>query len=177
MSSVPIPESDVPTPFFTDSRTLAEKLRGDKRDWIPTKNADDPKIIFGLVLERGSYVGKNDTHPTARILDAGNNIDWGVIAFHGWLHSEFERKNPRVGDFVAIAYNGTRPAKKAGDSDAFMYAMEVERNPELPLDLEPAGLAPVDDAGSESPLPADDASESVPGDGEPAGADDDIPFE
>jgi hypothetical protein len=84
------------------------------------------------VIERGTYTGNDGkVHPTARILTA-DNIEWGVIAFHGWLHSAFERKDPRVGDFVAIAYTGTKPAKRKGDNDAFTYALEVERNPDVP---------------------------------------------
>jgi len=154
----PSTDNEVPTPFFTDTRTLAEKLEVDRRDWIPTKNADDPKTIFGLILERGSYVGKNDTHPTARVL-TDENIEWGVIAFHGWLHSAFDRKDPRVGDFVAIAYQGTKPAKKAGDSDAYIYALEVERNPEAPL-FEPDTSS--DDPSRAEPNPIPDESSYDP---------------
>jgi len=159
----PSPDNDIPTPFFEDTRTLAEKLQVDRRDWIPTKHPDDPKTIFGLVIERGSYVGKTDTHPTARVLTA-DNIEWGVIAFHGWLHSAFDRKDPRVGDFVAIAYTGTKPAKKKGDSDAYTYALEVERNPEMPL------LEVAEDPGPEpSPIPDESSYDQE-------GADDETPF-
>lgn len=119
-----------PTAFFSDTRAIAEKLETDKRDWIPAKNADDPKKIFGLVLERGTYTSTLDdrVHPTMRLLSS-ENIEWSIIGFHGYLRSELERKNPQPSDFVAVAYRGTKPARKAGESDAHVYALEVERNP------------------------------------------------
>jgi len=129
---------------------------------MPTKaESNSPSMIFGLVIERSTFQGKNKVHPTARILTE-TNIEWGVIAFHGWLDSEFERKNPRVGDFVAIAYTGTRPSRREGDSPAYTYVLEVQRNP--------AGTNVEADTTSRDP--------SDPGPEPPAAdpLDDDIPF-
>jgi len=175
----PRPDNEIPAPFFEDTRSLAEKLQVERRDWIPTKNADDPKMIFGLVIERGTYDGKTATHPTARILTA-DNIEWGVIAFHGWLHSAFDRQNPRVGDFVAIAYTGTKPAKKAGDNDAYTYALEVERNPNGSLSTDTADPAQPDaDPGppEDDPGVNDDEADAIAAEQtEKEAENDDIPF-
>lgn len=174
-------EETAPVPFFMDSRTLSEKLTAENREWRPHEPQHEcPAMIFGLVLERGTYHSKfGKEHETARLLTA-DNIVWSVIGFHGYLQSEFERKNPRVGDFVAIAYLGTKPAKKEGESDANVYRIEVERNP--------AGAVPVetDDRGTESLVGSDPAPTIPPVDDEPLiekqrvaalrTGDDDIPF-
>lgn len=124
-----------PVPFFKDTRTLTEKLACEKREWRPAQPEHNcQQMIFGLVLERGTYTssyGNQEARETARILTDAN-VEWSVIAFHGYLQSEFSRKAPEVGDFVAIAYTGTKPARKPGENDANMYAMEVERNPLVP---------------------------------------------
>lgn len=120
----------VPVPFFTDSRTLSEKLATEDREWRPHEPEHDcPAQIFGLVLERGTYFSRFDKeHHTARVLTA-DNVVWSVIGFHGWLQSELERKNPQVGDFVGIAFTGTKPARREGESPAFTYRVEVVPNP------------------------------------------------
>ena len=42
-----------PVPFFTDPRTLIQKLNVKKRDWIPTKPAEScPPIIHDSVDQR-----------------------------------------------------------------------------------------------------------------------------
>jgi hypothetical protein len=135
-----------PVPFFTDERTLAEKLECDRREWRPHQPEHDcPNTIFGLVLERGTYTssyGEREPRETARILTA-DNIEWSVIAFHGYLQSEFRRKQPRDGDFIALAFQGTKPAKRSGENDAYAYTIEVERNPTQPLPLaEPVATEP-----------------------------------
>src|SRR5829696_8852993 len=118
-----------PDPFFEDTRTIAEKLQADKRNWIPAKHQDDPRMIFGLVLERDTFTSDLDdkVKPTARILSS-DNIEWGVIGFHGFLREELERKDPRPGDFAAFAFQGTKPATKPNESDSFVYTVVVERN-------------------------------------------------
>ncbi len=125
-----------PVPFFEDRRTIVEKLNCDKRQWAPHKETDCPAQIFGLILELGTYFsdfkddqGNSRMHPTARVL-THENIEWSVIAFAGYLKSEFERKNPRVGDFAAFAFSGVKPSKKAGENDAYVFVLEVERNPD-----------------------------------------------
>jgi hypothetical protein len=130
--------ADAPVPFFTDTRTLAEKLQSDDREWRPHEREHDcPTAIFGLVLERGTYYSRFDKeHHTARVL-TDDNVVWSVIAFHGWLQSELERKDPRVGDFVGIAFTGTKPARREGESPAFTYRVEVVRSPNAPDPDEP----------------------------------------
>ncbi len=122
--------ANAPVPFFTDTRTIAEKLGSDDREWRPHEPEHEcPTAIFGLVLERGTYFSRFDKeHHTARVLTA-DNIVWSLIGFHGWLQSELERKNPQVGDFVGIAFTGTKPARREGESPAFTYRVEVVRNP------------------------------------------------
>ena len=131
--------ADAPVPFFEDTRSLAERLGSDDREWRPHEpQFECPAAIFGLVLERGEYFSRFDKqHPTARILTAGNVV-WSVIGFHGWLQSELERKNPQVGDFVGIAFAGTKPARREGESPAFTYRVEVVRNPAAAAPDEPA---------------------------------------
>ncbi len=176
MASVPQhQEQTAPVPFFTDTRTLSEKLVADNREWRPHEPQHGcPNMIFGLVLERGTYFSKFDKdHDTARLLTDENTV-WSVIAFHGYLQSEFDRKAPRVGDFAAIAYLGTKPAKKEGESDANVYQMEVERNP--------TGLVKIerDDRGTEALVESDPAPPiPVAGEAGPQGLpadDNDIPY-
>src|SRR5262245_39557115 len=123
-----------PVPFHKDTRTIADKLAVDKRNWTPHKEHDQPRTIFGLCVERGVYhssYDKDEPRETMRLL-TGDNVEWSVIAFHGYLQSEILRKQPRVGDFVAAAYRGTKPAKKLGESDAHVYVIEIERDPDAP---------------------------------------------
>ena len=97
-----------PVPFFTDIRTLSQKLVADKREWRPTEpEFDCPNMIFGLVLELGEYYGKyrEEPAPTMQLLTE-DNIVWSVIGFHGYVRSEFAREQPQVGDFAAVAYLG-----------------------------------------------------------------------
>jgi hypothetical protein len=168
LSNVP----DAPVPFFEDTRTLTEKLAVSRREWRPTQaDSDSPPMIFGLVLERGDYFSKYDPEtpkPTARLLTA-DNVEWSVIGFHGFLASELRRKDPRVGDFAAFAFQGTKPGKP-GESDAFVYVVEVERNPDrVDVELDERGAETLPGSDPDPPLPA-------PGvDAEPE-ADDDIPF-
>lgn len=117
-------------PFFTDERSVDEQLSTERRDWIPTKpETDSPAQIGGLVLELGNYHGLNErVSPTLTVLDA-DGTEWGVIAFHGFLRSAIERQAPQVGDWVAIRYCGTKPTRKAGESDAYKYALIIRRNP------------------------------------------------
>ena len=159
MTSLPQPREDVPVPFFTDTRTLPEKLGAEQREWRPHQPQHGcPNWIFGLVIERGEYhssYGDNKRHETARILTA-DNVVWSVVAFHGYLQAEFDRKQPRVGDFVGVIYKGTRPAKKAGESDAHDYQLEVERNPAAQVPVEETDRGGESLAGSDPapPLPA-----------------------
>jgi hypothetical protein len=88
------------------------------------------------VLELGSYTGFERVSPTLTLVDA-DGTEWGVIAFHGFLRSAIERQTPRVGDWVAIAYLGTKPSSKQGESDAHVYRLVVERNPDAPADPTP----------------------------------------
>lgn len=128
-------DTTAPVPFFTDTRTLVEKLNATQRDWMPTEPEENcPAMILGLILERGTFTSKYKDNsgefkvlPTARILTADNTI-WSIIGFHGYLKSELERKNPQPGDFAAFAFTGTKPGKP-GESDAYIYAVEVERHP------------------------------------------------
>jgi hypothetical protein len=178
-------EQSTPVPFFTDSRSLSEKLAAEDREWRPHQQEHKcPAEIFGLVLELGEYFssyrdasGENKTHTTARVLSADNTV-WSVVAFHGFLQSEFDRKKPRVGDFVAIAYKGTRPAKKAGESDANVYRLEVERNPDsVPVETNDRGNEALVGSDPAPPIPA--VEETVEIDNPMPGRrddDDDIPF-
>ena len=162
-----------PAPFFTDPRTLIEKLTGEKREWRPHEpERECPAVLFGLVLERGKYYSDytdSDNNPrvheTALILDA-DNVEWSVIAFHGYLAGEFDRKQPQVGDFVAIAFRGTKPAKRSGESDPYDYLMAVERNPATSVT---ASEPSVDELPNEEPATGGGQSEE-------GGDDDSIPY-
>jgi hypothetical protein len=121
-------------PFFTDERSLREKMAADEREWRPT----DPKygcppLIAGLVLERDTFLSTLGTEPelkpTLRILEMPANIEWKAIGFHGWLKREIETKNPQPGDYVVASHTGVKKTTKAGYSDGFMYRLYVERNP------------------------------------------------
>lgn len=127
-----------PVPFFTDPRTLIQKLNVQKRDWIPTKPAEGcPPIIHGLVLERGTYTDLNgEPAPTLRLLTDDLKTEWGVIGFHGWLRRGMTTQDPQPGDYVLLSYAGTKAAKKMGNNDAYMYEVLVERNPAAPSSIE-----------------------------------------
>ena len=179
MASVPqLQEESAPVPFFEDTRTISEKLTAENREWRPQEPQHGcPSMIFGLVLERGTYFSKfSKEHETARVL-TDDNVVWSVIAFHGYLQSEFERKAPRVGDYIAIAHLGTKPAKKPGESDANVYRIELERNPAASVDIETDDRGTLVLAGSD-PMPAIPEVELVDEDidVELEEASDDIPF-
>lgn len=144
-------------PFFDDERSLAEKLRASEREWRPHQSEHDcPELIGGLVLELGeyhsSYAG-SEPAPTMRILGRDNSV-WSVVAFHGFLRWEIQRKSPRVGDFVAIAYRGTQKAKREGESDAYVYVLVVERNPaSVAVETNERGNEVLADSSPAQPLP------------------------
>lgn len=119
---------------------------------MPHKAGENcPPVLYGLVIELGSYTsayGDGESVPTARLLTA-DNVEWSVIAFHGWLAAEFDRKQPRVGDFVAIVYQGEGEAKP-GESAPHRYRVIVERNPANPM-LAAAPPADVEAATDERP--------------------------
>lgn len=165
-------ETSILTPFFEDTRPVVARLQAERRDWIPTKaTSGSPELLAGLVLELGSYTGLNDkVSPTFRLLDS-ENVEWSVIGFHGFLRSEIARHNPRVGDWVAVAFNGTKAATKAGESDSFVYRLVVERNPAAPYVPDSAA----DELAAPAGPPADRELVSVAAD-TPTVADDDIPF-
>jgi len=163
------PEASDPQPFFEDTRSIYEKLKTNERPWMPHKPAEEcPAVIHGLVLELGSYTSAYDDREvvtTARLL-TDDNVEWKVVAFHGYLQQEFVRKQPREGDYVAIAYRGLGQAKK-GESEPHLYKMAVERNPASPMAAQPtADEQEVETAG---------AAERPTGPG--ASDRDDIPFE
>jgi hypothetical protein len=82
------------------------------------------------VLETGTYFGLEDReNPTLRVLDA-DGIEWSAIAFHGFLRRAIEQQKPRAGDWIAVAFLGTKAARKKGESDAYVYRLVVERNPD-----------------------------------------------
>jgi hypothetical protein len=135
--------------------------------------AQESPLIAGLVLQRDTYLStlnkEPEPHPTLRVLEMPANIEWKLIAFHGWLQREIETKDVQPGDYGVFAYNGIKKATKAGYSDGFMYRVYVERNPagrvvpEQALEPEPPedwGDVPFgnddDDPGPEVDLSADD---------------------
>ena len=124
-----------PTPFFEDTRSVSERLNAEQCSWKPTKG-EGPQMLAGLMLDRGTYISDLDgsQFPTAVLLDepTADGVEWNVIGFHGWLRAFLLRENPRIGDWVAVAFTGTKPSKKAGESDAYMYRGVVERNPAGP---------------------------------------------
>jgi hypothetical protein len=156
--STDAPSNDELVPFFTDKRTISEKLTAEERKWIPTKPAENcPATIAGLVLERGSYDGDYDDEPvpTVRLLDRASVV-WSVLAFHGYLRTELERKNPQPGDYAAFAYLGKQPAKREGYSDAHDYRVVVERNPDRPEPPPPVSDDEADAIAAEQAEQADD---------------------
>ncbi len=148
---------DDATPFHEDTRTLGEKLEADERNWMPHKNSGDPQILYGLVLESGTGTSSYDDRavPTRRILSRANNIEWTVRGFHGYLAGELDRKNPRVGDFVALVYRGTKPGKE-GEHDSHDYKLVVERNPAAPVE------GPPEPTGDEDEREAAEDGDGIP---------------
>jgi hypothetical protein len=150
MSAAPQDNTPEPVPFFTDPRTLAQKLAVEKREWRahqPEHNC--PALISGLVLERDSYTDMNgELAPTLRLLTDDLETEWSVIAFHGWLKSGILKKDPQPGDYVALMFTGTRPTKKTGETPAFTYEVLVELNPDLPRAVNPT-LEPAQDSDPE----------------------------
>ena len=157
-----------PQPFFTDPRTIVQKLETEERNWIPTKPAENcPPMIAGLVLDRGTYLDlNNEPRQTLRVLADDGSIVWSVIGFHGWLETAIRTKNPRVGDYVIVLYKGQREKpRKAGETAPYEYRLEVERNPDnsaqtpLPPEHETATADPVNDepplSNDGPPLPDD----------------------
>jgi hypothetical protein len=139
--------------FFTDPRNFREKLAAEERSWMPHKPEEDcPVLLAGLVIERGAFISSydgDDQVPTMRVLTA-DNVEWSVIAFHGWLRAELERHDPHPGDFVALAYKGTKPARTKGDNDAYVYKLVVVRNPDpTPKTFTTAGDVAAEAAGEQ----------------------------
>jgi hypothetical protein len=168
--------SDLLEPFFTDERSISEKLAASEREWRPHQPEHDcPPIVGGLVLETGEYFSEynEEPAPTLRVLDRSNDV-WSVVGFHGRLRWELKKTAPRVGDFIAIAYRGVIPSRKAGMNDAHDYAVAVERNPDaVETEQNERGsdvLAGSDVAPPIPPVGDDVVDEPV------EEADDDIPF-
>jgi hypothetical protein len=135
MSAAIDPTTPEPEPFFTDPRTLLQKLNVEKREWRPHQPQHEcPAVISGLVLETGTYIDmNNEPVPTLRLLTDDLRTEWSIIGFHGWLKSGINKKQPREGDYVLLAYAGTKPSRKKGENDAHAYEVLVERNPETPV--------------------------------------------
>ncbi|PWU23557.1 MAG: hypothetical protein C5B48_08420 [Candidatus Rokuibacteriota bacterium] len=151
-----------PVPYFDDTRSLTDKLNATREPWAPHKDAEQPRTIYGLVIERGVFhsdYDKDEPLETLVLLSDDFSTEWSVVAFHGWLQSEIQRKQPQVGDYVALAYKGTKPARKQGESPANMYQLELERNPDRPQPV-PAADAPFGPAADDGPPPHTD--EDIP---------------
>jgi hypothetical protein len=145
MNAVSVETTTEIVPFFTDTRSISERLACVEAQWMPTRPEEKcPTMIAGLLLERGIYVDSKHPEPvpTLRILTR-DNVEWSVIAFHGYLRGELDRKRPCVGDFVALAFRGTKPATRAGESDSYIYTLAVERNPDAEQAQEPVSAAAV----------------------------------
>jgi hypothetical protein len=170
---------DLLEPFFTDERTIADKLAATEREWRPHQPEHDcPPIIAGLVLELGEYFSEysEEPAPTLRVLDRDNTV-WSVVGFHGRLRWEVKKTAPRVGDFTAIAYRGVIASKKKGMNDAHDYAVAVERNPDaVVIEQNERGNDQLAGSTPAQPLPPDDEilDETAEGTAEEAG--DGIPF-
>lgn len=124
-----------PVPFFTDERSISDKINTKKENWTPHKDSNQPQTLFGLCVETGEYHDTkyaDEPRPTMRLL-TDQKVEWSIIGFHGWLRSAIQQQRPLVGDFVAVAYQGVKPAKRQGESDAYMYALAIERNPNRPV--------------------------------------------
>ena len=135
MSAVANDNTDQFTPFFTDPRSMLQKLKVERREWRPHQPEHGcPSLITGLVLDRDIYlstIGKDEPKPcpTLQILDADLATEWSVIGFHGWLRRGVEKENPKPGDFILISFNGLKPSRKDGENDAYTYQVIVEPNP------------------------------------------------
>lgn len=149
-----------PAPFFDDARTMIQKLGAEKRSWLPHKPAQNcPATISGLVVERSVFTDMNDRPvPTPRLLSDDLKVEWSIIAFHAWLRREVDAQNPRPGDYILVAYGGTTPAKRPGESDAHIYQLILERNPARraePEEVERGDESVLDELDADG-LPVDD---------------------
>jgi hypothetical protein len=180
-----ITETTEPVPFFKDERSVSQRLSAEQRQWKPTKG-EGPSLLCGLVLDRGTYISglNGQVCKTAVVLDA-DGVEWSVIGFHGWLVKILERDDPRIGDWVALSFNGTKPSKTAGESDAYVYRGVVERDPDNPLPRPPADRKALEESIAGEQELARAAEERAAGDGAHDGVDpeqawgagdDDIPF-
>jgi hypothetical protein len=141
-----IDPAGIPEPFFTDPRSLPEKLASRQAKWIPHDDEQGcPALLCGLVLDRGWYESSygGGSIPTLSVLDQDGTV-WSVIAFHGWLAGALKKKKPREFDFVAISFQGLGRPKK-GENPPYLYSLEVVRNPDRPVE-------PADDREWESRL-------------------------
>jgi hypothetical protein len=160
--------AEASVPFFEDTRSIAEQLQVTEENWTPHKDESQPRTIYGLCTDRGKYHDDkygNEPRPTLRLLTR-DNTEWSVIGFHGYLRNEILRKNPQAGDFLGIAYKGVKAAAKSGDSDAYVYSLVLERNPNRPAATPAPSAAPIVTEAVVEPA-TDDA---------PPPLDNDIPF-
>lgn len=129
--------------FFEDARSLDEQLGACERSWMPHKESESPRVLRGLVIDRSEGTSNYDVTrkvPAIRVLEMPANIEWTARGFHGYLASEIKRKNPRVGDYIAVVYRGTKPGRE-GESDAHDYKLVCQRNPDKPA----AEVEPIED--------------------------------
>jgi hypothetical protein len=131
---------------------LTEYFRRETRNWIPSKQADDPPYITGVVVRVGEQASDYPPPayvPTVEVFD-DNDADtiWRVVGFGSVLYRELTDAKPRPGDRIGIKYVGMKSGAK-GDYPAFKVLVQHSGRPEPEIDWDKLEAERPDDPGED----------------------------
>lgn len=109
------------------AEALAERVdASDPQAWKP-RDPDaghPPKLVGTLIRQEEGHTSYGPAK--IAVLRDPDGKDWSVWLLHNVLKGEFQRKNPRIGELVAIKYEGTVPPHD-GQAGYEKYRVEVDR--------------------------------------------------
>jgi hypothetical protein len=138
--------------------TLAARLDRESVTWRP--NPGDR--LIGRVVELDTASSAYGDYPLVVVESDEDNTEYAIHAFRTVLKSELAKRKPKVGDRLAIRYDGKLPGKSyEGYKVAVEYA-EPERAAEPDWDrmsmeaaAERGGGVDESDSNGEAPWPSD----------------------
>jgi hypothetical protein len=105
--------------------------------WIPEDAGDGVQgVLVDLYHNPGDYIDATTQEfpqiPTL-ILLAADGEHYSVKGFHKVLRNEIEKRDPKVGDTVAVIYDGEKAAKQKGRKPTKLYRVAVRRADGSPI--------------------------------------------
>jgi hypothetical protein len=131
---------------FSDTRTLQEQTESESIPWMPAREEDCPKAIYGLVIEHGTQetehkdpeTGELRVVPTAIVLD-DQGVEWSLIGFHTSLGNQMVEKGVVTGNRCGLRYIGSKDPEDPKATQ--QYKVRVLHNPNRPAETETTSVA------------------------------------